>query len=91
MASVQYHHPNRNRTKVDLMAIFSYVAMAVVVILIMVPIFWMLSGSLKTNAEILTFPPQWLPTNPQWHNYSDAWNAAPFGRFYLNTFITTLA
>jgi sn-glycerol 3-phosphate transport system permease protein len=91
MASVQYHHPNRNRTKVDLMAIFSYVAMAVVVILIMVPIFWMLSGSLKTNAEILTFPPQWLPTNPQWHNYSDAWNAAPFGRFYLNTIITTLA
>ena len=91
MASVQYHHPGRNRSKVDLMAIFSYLAMAVVVILIMVPIFWMLSGSLKTNAEILTFPPQWLPTNPQWHNYSDAWNAAPFGRFYLNTIITTLA
>jgi sn-glycerol 3-phosphate transport system permease protein len=91
MASVQFHHPNRNRTKLDLMAIFSYIAMAVVVLLIMVPIFWMLSGSLKTNAEILTFPPQWLPTNPQWHNYSDAWNAAPFGRFYLNTIITTLA
>lgn len=65
--------------------------MVVVVVLIMVPIFWMLSGSLKTNAEIMTFPPKWLPSTPQWHNYRDAWNAAPFGRFYLNTIITTLA
>jgi sn-glycerol 3-phosphate transport system permease protein len=91
MASVHYHHPNRNRSKFDLMSAFSYLAMAVVVILIMMPIFWMLTGSLKTNAEILTFPPKWLPSDPQWHNYSDAWNAAPFGRFYLNTIITTLA
>ncbi len=91
MASVQYQHPNRNRSKIDLVAIFSYVAMAVVVILILMPIFWMLTGSLKTNAEILTFPPKWLPTSPQWDNYSEAWNAAPFGRFYLNTIITTLA
>ena len=44
--------------------------MLIVVILIMVPIFWMLSGSLKTNQEILTFPPQWLPTDPQWSNYT---------------------
>ncbi|MCA9859190.1 MAG: carbohydrate ABC transporter permease [Thermomicrobiales bacterium] len=91
MASVQYHHPNRNRSKVDPVRTLSYLAMAVVVVLIMVPVFWMLSGSLKTNQEILTFPPQWLPRNPQWHNYSDAWNAAPFCRFYLNTIITTAA
>jgi sn-glycerol 3-phosphate transport system permease protein len=39
----------------------------------------------------MTFPPQWLPTDPQWHNYTDAWNAAPFGRFYINTIVTTLA
>lgn len=91
MASVQYEHPNRNRSKIDPVQILSYIAMVVVVVLILVPIFWMLTGSLKTNAEILTFPPKWLPTDPQWHNYSEAWNAAPFGRFYLNTIITTLA
>jgi sn-glycerol 3-phosphate transport system permease protein len=71
--------------------VLSYLAMTLVVILIMVPIFWMLSGSLKTNQEILKFPPQWIPTDPQWHNYKDAWNAAPFGRFYINTIVTTLA
>ncbi len=91
MASIQYDHPNKKAVKLDLVQVLSYVAMAVVVVLIMVPIFWMLSGSLKTNAEIMQFPPQWLPTNPQWHNYRDAWNAAPFGRFYINTIVTTLA
>ncbi len=91
MASVQYQQPARKTIRLDLTKIFSYVAMAVVVILIMIPIFWMLSGSLKTNQEILKFPPEWLPHNPQWHNYKDAWNSAPFGRFYINTIITTLA
>jgi sn-glycerol 3-phosphate transport system permease protein len=91
MASVHYDHPNKKAVKIDLVQVLSYLAMAIVVILIMVPIFWMLSGSLKTNQQIMTFPPQWLPTDPQWHNYTDAWNAAPFGRFYINTIVTTLA
>ena len=91
MASVHYDHPNRKRIKIDPVQIFSYAAMIIVVILIMVPIFWMLTGSLKQNSEIMRFPPQWLPRNPQWHNYRDAWNSAPFGRFYLNTIVTTLA
>lgn len=79
------------RIKIDIIQILSYLAMAVVVIIILVPIFWMLTGSLKENSEILKFPPQWLPRHPQWHNYRDAWNAAPFGRFYINTIVTTLA
>ncbi|MDP9374412.1 MAG: carbohydrate ABC transporter permease [Chloroflexota bacterium] len=54
-----------------------------------VPLFWMASASLKDLREIYTFPPQWIPTSPRWGNYVDAWNAAPFGRFYLNTLITT--
>ena len=91
MASVQYEQPRRPSLKIDLVKVLSYLAMVVVVILILVPIFWMLSGSLKTNQEILTFPPEWLPRNPKWSNYSDAWNAAPFGRFYINTIVTTLA
>lgn len=91
MASVTYTPPTRRRPRIDTVRVLSYAAMTLVVVLIMVPIFWMLSGSLKTNAEIMTYPPQWLPTNPQWSNYSTAWNAAPFDRFYINTIITTLA
>jgi sn-glycerol 3-phosphate transport system permease protein len=68
-----------------------YLAMAAVVLLIGLPVWWMLSGSLKTSQEIYTFPPDWIPRNPRWSNFADAWRSAPFDRFYLNSIITTIA
>jgi sn-glycerol 3-phosphate transport system permease protein len=67
-----------------------YIGLALVVLVIGIPMFWMLSSSLKTYREVYTFPPQWIPSNPRWSNYKDAWDAAPFGRFYLNTVIITV-
>jgi sn-glycerol 3-phosphate transport system permease protein len=67
-----------------------YLAMAVIVLLIGLPVWWMLSASLKTSQEIYTFPPDWIPRNPRWSNFQDAWQSAPFDRFYLNSIITTV-
>jgi sn-glycerol 3-phosphate transport system permease protein len=72
------------------MLIFSYALMIVVVIVVGLPLLWMALGSLKTNQEIYSMPVQWLPAAPRWENFSDAWNAAPFGRFYLNSIIITV-
>ena len=66
-----------------------YTLLIFVATIFFVPIFWMASASLKDLREIYTFPPQWVPLTPRWQNYIDAWNAAPFGRFYTNTLITT--
>lgn len=68
---------------------FSYVLMALAVIAIGMPLLWMLLASVKSLSEIYTFPPVWIPPRPRWQNYVDAWNIAPFGRFYLNTIIMT--
>ncbi|MDQ3442602.1 MAG: carbohydrate ABC transporter permease [Chloroflexota bacterium] len=68
----------------------SYVGLALVVIIIGLPMFWMLSSSLKTLGQIYTFPPRWIPSNPRWSNYEEAWNAVPFGRFYVNSIIITV-
>ena len=83
-----------NLTRTQLLTLqrtFGYLAMALIVIVIGLPIFWMLSGSLKTTQEIYSTETQWLPLNPRWSNYRDAWEAAPFGRFYLNSIFTTFA
>jgi sn-glycerol 3-phosphate transport system permease protein len=66
-----------------------YLAMGLIVFMMGIPLFWMLTGSVKTLQQIYTFPPVWIPTDPRWENFSEAWNRAPFGRFYLNSFITT--
>ncbi len=51
------------------------------------PFFWMVMTSLKTRGEAMSVPPTVFPAAPQWHNYLDAWRAAPFGRYFLNTSI----
>lgn len=55
-------------------------------IIILFPLAWMISTSLKTKAEVAKFPPVWIPNIPQWENYPVALTGAnPFGRFFLNT------
>ncbi len=66
-----------------------YALLVVTALVFVVPLFWVFSASLKDLQQIYTFPPVWLPTEPKFSNYSEAWASAPFGRFYLNTIITT--
>lgn len=56
-----------------------------------VPFAWMLSTSLKTNAEAFVLPPQWIPLHPRWSNYLDVLQAMPFARFAANTLIVAVA
>lgn len=69
--------------------ILKYGFLLLFVAIFLIPVFWMVSASLKTLQEIYTFPPEWVPAEPKWSNYVEAWYAAPFGRFYINTIITT--
>jgi multiple sugar transport system permease protein len=52
------------------------------------PLLWMLMTSIQTPNESRQFPPV-LPSGIHWQNYTDALNAAPFGRFFLNTALVT--
>ena len=56
----------------------------------LVPFLWMLSTALKTKPEIFQFPPQWLPKSLYLDNFIAAFEAAPFGTYYLNSFIVAL-
>jgi len=53
------------------------------------PFLWMLTTSLKPVRLTYT-PPYLIPTHFEWHNYTKAWHAAPFARFYFNSLIMTL-
>ncbi|MEO7909949.1 MAG: carbohydrate ABC transporter permease [Roseiflexaceae bacterium] len=55
-------------------------------VVILFPLAWMISTSLKTRAEVAKFPPVWIPSIPQWDNYRVALTGAnPFGRYFMNT------
>lgn len=56
-----------------------------------VPFVWMISTSLKGYHEIFRYPPTWIPESFRWQNYIEAWNLAPFDRFYFNsTFVAVV-
>lgn len=57
----------------------------------LLPFLWMISTSLKPESEIFRFPPVWLPRAWQWDNYTRAMQAAPFGRYFLNTVVYAAA
>src|SRR5215469_3409763 len=71
-------------------SVLAYAAMALAVVLIGIPMYWMLLATFKTNQEIFTAPPTWIPLAPTLENLPAAWNQAPFGHFYLNSLIYTL-
>jgi multiple sugar transport system permease protein len=52
-----------------------------------VPFWWMVSTSLKGPTELFEAPPTWFPRAPSLANYSDAWSAVPFPRYFLNTIL----
>jgi multiple sugar transport system permease protein len=53
------------------------------------PLVWMLVTSVESLDQTRHFPPTLIPTSIHWSNYRDAWNQAPFGRFFVNSVIVT--
>ena len=61
-----------------------------VALLMLTPLAWMVITSIQTPSEARQFPPV-FPSGIHWQNYTDAIHAAPFGRFFLNSFLVTAA
>jgi multiple sugar transport system permease protein len=68
-----------------------YVIVIAGAIMFSVPFLWTIGTSLKSQSELYTFPPTFLPSAPRWENYAAVFEMAPFGRFLLNTIIITTA
>lgn len=85
---------NSNKKKYNwhfiLKRFISYIILILGAILFIIPFLWMVSTSLKTNAQAFAYPPQWIPRPIMWQNYIEAWFvAAPFFLYFKNTAIIT--
>jgi ABC-type glycerol-3-phosphate transport system permease component len=62
-------------------------------LVVLFPVGWMVSTSLKTRTETLAMPPVWIPKKlqwvMQWVNYVEALTFNPFGLYLKNTVIYT--
>ncbi|MCQ2411870.1 MAG: carbohydrate ABC transporter permease [Sphaerochaetaceae bacterium] len=75
------------KTKSLWSSVLKYATLVVVGLIVLVPFAWMISTSLKSEAEALYVPPLLVPSTPQFSNYTSALTMAPFLRYFLNTLI----
>ena len=71
-------------------ATFWYAILGFTAVAVMLPYIWMVSTSLKGSKEVFAYPPTWIPQDWRFQNYVDAWNAAPFGRYFFNSVLVAL-
>lgn len=66
----------------------SIIAVAVLIVMVF-PLFWMLSTALKTEAEVMSSKIVFWPAVPQFENFEYVINKVPFFRYMLNTAVVT--
>jgi multiple sugar transport system permease protein len=54
------------------------------------PFYWMLALGLKSNAELMLYPPTLYPHSPQWGNFDESTQVFPFWSFARNTLVITV-
>jgi ABC-type glycerol-3-phosphate transport system permease component len=59
-------------------------------IVMLMPVFWMVSTSLKPLNRVFELPIQWIPRPPKWDNYPTAWNRFDFTRYFVNSFVVSI-
>jgi multiple sugar transport system permease protein len=71
-----------------------YAVMVLVAIIIIIPMIWMFSTSLKLKSQLFTQQIYWIPKTITLENYTKILNnpSTPIGRWFLNTiFVSTVA
>ena len=69
-----------------------YFFLVVWAVVVLFPFYWMVLTSLKSFAAYNSeYIPRFIVTDPTLENYSNAFQAVPLGRYFLNTLIFTVA
>lgn len=76
------------KTKIILKTVF----IGIIAVGFLIPLLWMLSASLKSAANVLDYPIDWIPDVLHWENYVKVWtnDQAPFTRLYFNSLLITI-
>jgi multiple sugar transport system permease protein len=64
-----------------------FVLLSVGAVVMIAPLVWMVSTSLKTKNEVFALPPVWVPEVPQWETYVRMWQDSSILTGFQNSFI----
>lgn len=67
----------------------SYAALTIGAIVVLAPIYFTIVNSLLPSDQLAHQPPPLFPTNPQWHDYTEAWTSGHMARYMATSAIMT--
>lgn len=79
----------RRKSRLRLGPIVSILVLTIAALVVVAPIWWALSTSLRTPATSYNEPPHWIPTNPDWSNYRAVFQQVPMWQFIGNSIFVT--
>lgn len=83
-------YTNTVRQRQLLVKAITYILLTISALMFAFPLFWTVSSSLQTWQELRSYTLHFLPSVPQWGNYADVFEAAPFARWLANSFLIVL-
>jgi multiple sugar transport system permease protein len=79
---------SKSKAKISRVEVLQTVLSLLVTLIFLIPLVFMLLGAFKEQKEVFLgalIPEQWV-----WQNFVEAWNAAPFGRYFLNSLLVSV-
>ncbi len=71
--------------------IFVFIFLTMGAIVMIAPLLWMVSTSLKSKDEVFSLPPVWIPTDISFNKYLEIWNMGPLLSGISNSLIVALS
>lgn len=80
---------NRHRYRRRALMLLAHAVLLVAGLAWLYPLFWVVGSSLKSDGDFFGRGLDPLPGHAMWSNYTQAWQEASFGRYFLNTLLIT--
>lgn len=68
-------------------AVGRHLFLIVAAVVMVTPFLYMISTSFKSQAYVLTVPPQFIPNPATFDNFIQVWNTQNFGRYFFNSLL----
>lgn len=81
----------RSRRPIKWSSLVWYPLLIIAGFVMALPLLWMILTAFKSDGQVLNMAAPILPKPIEWSNLVQAWDSAPFARFYLNSVIFTVA
>jgi multiple sugar transport system permease protein len=82
--------PKRRRRRLTLRTVITQAALIGLSLLFLVPLYWLVASSVKTDAQLQAWPPVWFPFPITFEHYEKGLQFIPFPRMLANTLIVAI-